>query len=65
MWVVWDRIRAPRLVICGETSDILLPETIEHMQASGATASGVLVSRYAPTLLAPLQIEAVRSFSSG
>lgn len=61
-----DRIRGPRPVIGGETSDILLPETVEHVQASGATASEVPVTGYAPTLLDLLQIEAVaRSFPSG
>jgi pimeloyl-ACP methyl ester carboxylesterase len=65
MWAFWDRIRVPRLVIRGETSDILLPETFVRMAASGAEAFEVPVTGHAPALLDPAQIEAIRSFLAG
>jgi pimeloyl-ACP methyl ester carboxylesterase len=65
MWALWDRIRVPRMVIRGETSDILLPETFARMETSGAQAYEVPVTGHAPALLDPLQIEAIRSFLSG
>lgn len=65
MWMLWDRIRVPRMVIRGETSDILLPETFARMEASGAEAFEVPVTGHAPPLLDPLQIEAVRAFLGG
>jgi pimeloyl-ACP methyl ester carboxylesterase len=65
MWAFWDRIRVPRLVIRGETSDILLPETAARMEASGALVYQVPETGHAPALLNPLQIEAIRSFLTG
>jgi pimeloyl-ACP methyl ester carboxylesterase len=65
IWALWDRIRVPRMVIRGETSDILLPETFARMEASGAQAYEIPVTGHAPALLDPLQIEAIRSFLSG
>jgi pimeloyl-ACP methyl ester carboxylesterase len=65
MWALWDRIRVPRLVMRGETSDILLPETAARMEASGAEACEVKQTGHAPALLDPLQIEAIRSFLAG
>jgi pimeloyl-ACP methyl ester carboxylesterase len=65
MWVLWDRIRVPRLVIRGETSDVLLPDTFARMEASGAEAYEVPLTGHAPALLDPLQIEAIRSFLAG
>ena len=62
MWAFWDRIRVPRMVIRGQTSDILLPETLARMEASGAEAYEVPLTGHAPALLDPLQIEAIRSF---
>ena len=62
MWGMWDRIRVPRLVIRGEASDILLPETMARMQASGAETFEVALTGHAPALLDPAQIEAVRRF---
>lgn len=62
LWALWDRIQVPRLVIRGETSDILLPDTVGRMQASGAEVFEVPVTGHAPALLDPLQIEVIRSF---
>lgn len=65
MWPFWDRIRIPRMVIRGETSDVLPAETFRRMEASGAVAYEVAVTGHAPALLDPLQIEAIRSFLIG
>lgn len=65
MWALWDRIRVPRMVIRGETSDILLHETAGRMEASGAEVLEVAMTGHAPALLDPLQIEAIRSFLGG
>jgi pimeloyl-ACP methyl ester carboxylesterase len=65
MWALWDRIWTPRLVIRGETSDILLPETVARMEASGAMAYQVPLTGHAPALLDPLQIEVIQSFLAG
>jgi pimeloyl-ACP methyl ester carboxylesterase len=62
MWAFWDRIRVPRLVLRGETSDILLPETLARMESSGALAYEVKLTGHAPALLDPPQIEAIRAF---
>ena len=62
MWGLWERIRVPRMVIRGATSDILLPETFARMEASGAEAFEVPVTGHAPALIDPLQIEAIRLF---
>jgi pimeloyl-ACP methyl ester carboxylesterase len=62
MWPLWDRIRVPRLVIRGETSDVLPAETFRRMEASGAKAFEVPVTGHAPALLDPPQIEAIRAF---
>ena len=64
MWPLWDRIRVPRMVIRGETSDVLLAETFRRMEASCATAFEVPVTGHAPALLDPPQIEAIRAFLS-
>ena len=62
MWAFWDKISVPRLVIRGETSDILLPETLARMAISGAEVRVVAETGHAPALLDPAQIEAIRSF---
>jgi pimeloyl-ACP methyl ester carboxylesterase len=62
MWSFWDRIRVPRMVIRGETSDILLRETAARMEASGALVYQVPETGHAPALLDPPQIEVIRSF---
>ncbi len=62
MWALWDRIQVPRLVIRGANSDILLPDTLARMAASGARVFDVPLTDHAPALLDPLQIAAIRSF---
>jgi pimeloyl-ACP methyl ester carboxylesterase len=65
MWPLWDRIRVPRMVIRGETSDVLPAEIFHRMEASGAAVFEVPVTGHAPALLDPSQIEAVRAFLAG
>jgi pimeloyl-ACP methyl ester carboxylesterase len=65
MWPLWNCIRMPRLVIRGETSDLLARETVERMEASGAEAIEVAETGHAPALIDRLQIAAVRSFLIG
>ncbi len=62
MWTLWDRMWMPRLVIRGETSDILLAGTVARMEASGAVSFEVPQTGHAPALLDPAQIEVVRAF---
>lgn len=65
MWPLWDRIKVPRMVIRGESSDILLPETAARMEASGALAYVVPETGHAPALIDPLQIAAIDAFLTG
>lgn len=62
MWAFWDRINVPVLAIRGEDSDLLLPETLARMKASGAKSFIVPGTGHAPALMDSLQIEAVRAF---
>jgi len=62
MWPLWNRILVPRMVIRGETSDVLTAETCARMEASGARAYQVPETGHAPALLDPLQIAAIRAF---
>jgi pimeloyl-ACP methyl ester carboxylesterase len=65
MWALWDHIQMPRLVIRGQTSDVLEADTCARMRASGAMAFEVPATGHAPALLDPPQIEAIRCFLSG
>lgn len=65
MWALWNRIKVPRMVIRGETSDILLPETAARMEASGALTYVVPETGHAPALIDPLQIAAIDAFLTG
>jgi pimeloyl-ACP methyl ester carboxylesterase len=62
MWAIWQRITVPRLVIRGESSDVLPADTFERMRESGASTVLVPVTGHAPALLDPSQIAAVRAF---
>jgi pimeloyl-ACP methyl ester carboxylesterase len=62
MWPFWQRITAPRLVIRGETSDVLQADTFARMRESGAEAFLVPETGHAPALLDPPQIAAIRAF---
>lgn len=62
MWPFWARIQIPRMVIRGETSDVLPREVADRMEATGALVYEVAETGHAPALLDPLQIEAIRTF---
>lgn len=62
MWALWDRIAIPVLAIRGEKSDLLLPETLARMEASGAKGLVVPDTGHAPALVDPSQIAAIRAF---
>ena len=62
MWALWERLWMPRLVIRGETSDILLADTVARMEGSGAVRYEVPQTGHAPALLDPAQIEVIQSF---
>jgi pimeloyl-ACP methyl ester carboxylesterase len=61
MWFLWDAIRAPTLVVRGQTSDLLLPETFERMSGKAATH---VVERagHAPALMDAPTIAVVARF---
>ena len=62
LWPLWDRIAIPVLAIRGELSDLLLPETLARMAASGASILTVPGTGHAPALMEAGQIAAVRAF---
>jgi pimeloyl-ACP methyl ester carboxylesterase len=64
LWPFWERIRCPTLVIRGELSDLLAPETVERMRSSGPRTQSVEIRGvgHAPTLMQPDQIAIVRDF---
>jgi len=50
------------LVLRGETSDLLLPETLERMRGAGAQVCIVPQTGHAPALMDPVQIAAIKTF---
>jgi pimeloyl-ACP methyl ester carboxylesterase len=58
----WNRVRIPRMVLRGETSDMLDAATLARMQAGGARALVVPGAGHAPTLADPPTIAAIRAF---
>lgn len=62
LWPLWERIAIPVLVLRGETSDLLLPDTFDRMAASGARTVVVPDCGHAPALMDAPTIAAVRSF---
>ena len=64
LWAFWDRIQCPVLVLRGETSDILLPETAEEMTGRGPGARVVEFANagHAPALMTDDQLAVVRNF---
>jgi pimeloyl-ACP methyl ester carboxylesterase len=61
MWVYWDRITVPMLALRGESSDLLLPETLDRMKAKSATHT-VPNTGHAPALMDEPTIAVIRSF---
>jgi pimeloyl-ACP methyl ester carboxylesterase len=69
LWHVWERVECPVLILRGETSDLLLPSTVEKMKQRGIAASRRLVESveipdcgHAPSLMHLEQIRVVEEF---
>ncbi len=65
LWPLWARIQVPIMAIAGANSDLLLPETLARMAASGAHTLVVPDTGHAPALMDDAQIAAVRAFLLG
>lgn len=61
LWRLWDDIECPTLVLRGEASDFLLPQTAAQMRARGPRASVVELGGcgHTPPLLEPAHVEPV------
>ncbi len=64
MWDLWERIRIPVLAIRGEASDLLLPETLQRMEAQGAKSLVVPGAGHAPALTDRRSQDAIAAFLS-
>jgi pimeloyl-ACP methyl ester carboxylesterase len=69
LWHVWERVDCPVLILRGETSDLLLRETVNRMRERGLAASKRLVEAveipncgHAPSLMALDQIRVIEEF---
>lgn len=64
MWAIWDRVQCPVLVLRGEDSDLLLPETVDAMKQRGPGCESVEIGGcgHAPALMADDQISTVRKW---
>ncbi|MDP2017795.1 alpha/beta fold hydrolase [Hydrogenophaga sp.] len=64
LWGLYDAIQVPTLLLRGAQSDLLTPETAQHMTQRGPKASLVTFNGvgHAPTLVAHDQVAAVRDF---
>lgn len=58
LWSVWERITCPVLVLRGESSDLLTPETAERMRTTGPEAEIVEIEGcgHAPALMDDHQV---------
>ena len=67
LWMEWDRVACPALVLRGAESDLLLPETAEEMTRRGPRAQLVTVPGcgHAPALNTPAQLAVLESFLAG
>ncbi len=61
----YARIRAPILAIRGADSDLLLPDTLTQMRASGAETLEIPGAGHAPALMDAVQTDAIRRFLLG
>ena len=59
---IWGRIKIPVLAIRGANSDLLLPETLDLMAASGARTHIVADTGHAPALMDAPTIGVIRDF---
>ncbi len=64
LWEAYDTLRMPTLVLRGESSDLLLPETAQAMTRRGPCAmlAEIPDCGHAPALNVPEQIETIRKF---
>lgn len=64
MWDIWAQVKCPVLVLRGAESDLLLPETVARMKASGPNCDAVDVTGcgHAPSLMPADQIAIVRDW---
>ncbi len=64
LWTLWDRLSCPTLVLRGESSDVLLPETAEEMTRRGPRAKLVVFPGcgHAPSLMRDSEIDAIAGF---
>jgi len=65
LWPLWEMISVPRLVIRGESSDLLPPETYARMLDEGAQGYVVADAGHAPALVDAPSIARVRAFLLG
>src|SRR5699024_4726404 len=61
LWPQWERITCPTLVLRGEESSFLTPETLQQMEKSGPPMESVTVPGcgHAPALMDRYQIELI------
>lgn len=64
MWNIWEQVTCPVLVLRGANSDLLLPETVERMKATGPGCEAVDIPDcgHAPSLIPADQIAIVRNW---
>ena len=64
LWPLYDAIRCPTLVVRGQTSDLLKPETVAAMTGRGPRASAVEVPGvgHAPMFMDESQANIIRTF---
>jgi len=64
LWDIWEQVTCPVLVLRGAESDLLLPETVERMKASGPGCEAVDIAGcgHAPSLMPADQIAIVRDW---
>ncbi len=64
LWNYWDEIKCPTLVLRGETSDVLTPDTVDEMSKRGPRAPCIEFPNcgHAPALFNPAQIDPIVSW---
>jgi pimeloyl-ACP methyl ester carboxylesterase len=64
LWDIWDRISIPTLILRGQYSGLLLPQTVEQMKFRHALAQSVEIPgcAHAPSLMTESQIEIVNNW---
>jgi pimeloyl-ACP methyl ester carboxylesterase len=69
LWPIWERVECPVLIVRGQSSDLLLPETAAEMTRRGRAAEGGRVELaeiagcgHAPALMDDSQIAAIVAF---